>query len=148
MLLATAGSFPGDWAVQLTQLKKLSLVNISMSASNALNPTWGNAGSFPALQQLELTRIDGLMGPVPSTWKTGLPSLTALRIKEVPQIGATTNLSDWLELVNQAFRGVGANATSSTPSVPAGFELELASVNLTGVIPPAMFNNTRYNTER
>jgi hypothetical protein len=132
-----------DWVVNTTQLEELSLVNVTMSPGSTLAASWGNAsgtGAFSKLRYLELRNVTNLQGPLPSSWLTGFPQLRSLWLSSMPALGSTVPLSDWLSMLHAPWRLAN---TSATPSSDYDWQLELADLNLTGTIPPAMFSNNR-----
>jgi hypothetical protein len=112
----------------------MSLRNVSFAIPGQLLPlSWGGLTN---LQALEFELVSGLAGPLPSTWQQGLPALQQLHLSAVS--GVNASLSDYLVLVNQAFRVAGANNSAD------GFaSLKLNDMGLSGLIPAAMYNNTR-----
>jgi hypothetical protein len=112
----------------------MTLRNVSFAVNAQLLPlSWGGLTS---LQTMEFELVSGLAGPLPSTWQQGLPALQQLHLSAVA--GLNASLTDYLILVNQAFRVAGAN--NSTGGLVS---LKLNDMGLTGPIPAAMYNNTR-----
>jgi hypothetical protein len=129
----TSGGLPASWS-NMTALRSMTLRVVSFAAAGQLLPTsWGG---LPSLQALEFDLVSGLAGPLPSTWQQGVPALQQLHLSSVAGLNAT--LTDYLVLVNQAFRAAGVN--SSTVGLVS---LRLDGLGLTGAVPAAMYNNTR-----
>jgi hypothetical protein len=126
------------WTQWAPYLQTLSLVNITASAGTALPAAWGNVSgtvAFPSLKTLRLRNIPAMEGPLPSSWLTGFPALRNLLLKDMPLLGATVQLSDWLDMLHVAWRW------TPPPSVGTEAQLQLSGVGLSGAWPPNVGSN-------
>lgn len=122
---------PQSWS-NMTSLRSFKLRNVTfLTAGQLLPSSWGGLSS---LQTLEFELVSGLAGTLPSAWQQGLPALQQLHLNSVSNL--TASLSDYLVLVNQAFRFTGANGTWQLST------LKLEGLGLSGGIPAAMWNAT------
>lgn len=130
MLVRFAGTL--TWTQSAPYLQTLSLVNITASAGTALPAAWGNVSgtdAFLSLKTLQLQNIPAMEGPLPSSWLTGFPALRNLLLKDMPLLGATVQLANWVDMMQVAWRW------TPPPSVSEEAQLQLSGVGLSGAWP-------------
>lgn len=126
----SAGGLPANWS-SANALQSVTLHSVNFTAAGQQLPaSWGSLNN---LKVLELDKVTGLSGPLPSSWITGLSALETLHLSGVPGLNAT--LADYVVLVNQTFRVAGVNKTGL-------LSLKLRELGLNGSISAIMFNNT------
>jgi hypothetical protein len=129
------------WTQSAPYLETLSLINITAPAGTALPVAWGNVSgmdAFPSLKTLQLDNIPAMEGPLPSSWLTGFPALRNLLLKDMPLLGLTVQLGDWVDMMQGNWRW------TPPPSVGTEAQLQLSGVGLSGAWPPNVVNNCWY----